>query len=218
MPQKQHDRLHGGSRPGLDDFAGSGKSGLPLLPIDGSRQAAALTRGERENLLRVARLRLKVAKTTATQRSAELLADFERMLAAQYSFDQDDVWREAAKRANEIVDEAQAAISERCRELGIPARFAPGLARQWYSRGENASRQRRAELRKVAVTRIAAMEKAAFAEIERKGADIQTQLLAIGMSDEAARLLDALPSVEQLMPPLAVAEAEALLENRSEAR
>jgi len=41
----------------------------------------ALTRSEREDLLRVARLRLKVAKTAASQRSAELIAEFERLLA-----------------------------------------------------------------------------------------------------------------------------------------
>jgi hypothetical protein len=174
----------------------------------------ALSRSEREDLLRVARLRLKVAKTAASQRAAELLAEFERLLAAEYSFDQDDTWREAKKQADATVVEAQAIIAERCRELGIPARFAPGLNCYWHGRGENGSKDRRNELRKVATTRIAAIEKAAIAEIERQGAEIQTRLLAIGMSEEAAGLLESMPSAAELMPALAVSEAEALLENR----
>jgi hypothetical protein len=92
-----------------------------------------------------------------------LLANFEAQFAAEYHFDQDEIWRQAHAVANE----AAATIAERCRELGVPARFAPRVELDWYDRGENASRQRRAELRGVAQTRNAAIEQAVRAEIER---------------------------------------------------
>jgi hypothetical protein len=179
---------------------------------------SAISRSERGDLLQIARLRIKVAKAAAAQRSAELLAEFERHLAAEYSFDQDDTWREAMRRAKEAVAEASKVVAARCAELGIPARFAPDLCCNWYLRGENGSKSRRAELRKVATTRIAASERAAIAEIERQGAEIQTQLISVGMSEEAQRLLEALPSVEALMPSLPVSEVEAALEDGRQTR
>ena len=62
----------------------------------------------------------------------------------------------------------------------IPARFAPNVAFSWRGRGENAIKQRRDELRKVAMTRIAAIEKAACTKIEMSCLDAQSQILAHG--------------------------------------
>jgi hypothetical protein len=58
------------------------------------------------------------------------------------------------------------AIDEECERLGIPKQFRPGIAIGWRSHGENAVRERRVELRRVAQTRIAAIEKSARQEIE----------------------------------------------------
>jgi hypothetical protein len=81
----------------------------------------------------------------------------------------------------------------------------------WYGRSENASRERRVELRRVAVTRIAAIEKEARAAIEEMSAEVQTELITKGMSEVARALLAEMPTVEQLMPSLTLSEAEALL-------
>ena len=171
----------------------------------------ALTKSERTDLLRVARLRTKVARTAVEQRAAELMADFERQLASIYHFDQDATWRAAYRKAQEVVEEARSKIADRCAELGIPKEFAPGLDLGWYGRGGNASASRRAELRKVAVTRIEAKKREAYAQIERHSAEIQTELLAIGMSADARRLLDSMPTAATLLPTLTVSEAELLL-------
>ncbi len=168
-----------------------------------------MTRRDREDLARLARLRERVAKTSASQRKAELLADFERQLGAIHSYDDDETWRALKDDAQQAVDEADRRVAERCRELGIPSRFRPFLHLSWHGRGENAAKERRAELRRIATTRLDALEKQAKAEIEARSAVIQTEILAGGLETSAARaFLESMPTPEALMPPL---DAKALL-------
>jgi recombinational DNA repair ATPase RecF len=96
---------------------------------------AAMTKSEREDLQRLVRQREKVLKSAAKQRSADLLADFENQMGAQYSFDQDEVWRQAIAACEPEIKKAQARVAARCRELGIPAQFAPSLDLEWHHRG-----------------------------------------------------------------------------------
>ena len=112
---------------------------------------APMSKGEREDLQRLVRQREKVLKSAAKQRSTEMLAEFENHLAARYQFDQDETWAEAERLARAEVERSNARIAARCAELGIPKDFAPSLDFHWYGRGENASKVRRQELRKVAV-------------------------------------------------------------------
>ena len=107
-----------------------------------------MTKGERQELGQLIRKREKVMKTLATERSAALLADYDAQSAKIYHYDDDEVWAGLAKDALSAVARAQAAIAERCTELGIPREFAPGLEVGWYGRGQNAAAQRRAELRR----------------------------------------------------------------------
>ena len=111
-------------------------------------------------------------------------------LASIYSFDQSEVWAQAHAAAEKALVEANAAIAENRRKLGIPERFAPGLVMGCYGRSENASRERRVELRRVAVARIAAIERDGrrivffqklFSEVpELVGAKSAAYLLLIG--------------------------------------
>ena len=163
----------------------------------------AMTKAERSDLCALIRRREKLEKTAASQRSAELLADFERQLASIYKFDNDEPWRTARAAAERAVEQAQVSIADRCKELGIPKEFAPGLSMGWYGRGENASRDRRAELRKVAETRLAAMEKAARTKIEMRSIELQEEIIRGGLlSADGQSFLSQLPRVETLMLPL----------------
>jgi hypothetical protein len=113
-----------------------------------------MTKSEREDLQRLIKQRGRVQVSAAKQRSADILADFESEMAAQYAFDDDAVWAEAAKEAEREVAKAQRRIEERCRELGIPPQFTPGLDLRWRHRGyNNAVTERREELRRVAKRR-----------------------------------------------------------------
>jgi hypothetical protein len=169
---------------------------------------AAMTKGEREDLQRLIRQREKVFKSAAKQRSAELLADFENQMGQEYSFDQDEVWEQAAKAAEREVKKAQAQVAARCRELGIPDRFAPSLNLHWSHRGySNSVAQRRAELRNMGKTRIEAIERKAITEIEISCLQAQEKIAVAGLSSDAARLfIEKLPGVETLMPHLSFAE------------
>ena len=118
------------------------------------------------------RIRREVAtmspQLSNAERAAAMMADFEQQLASCYPFDRDATWKAAHDAADQIIEEARRKIADRCAELDIPERFAPDLGLRRYSRGENASKERRAELRKIAVTRIAAIEKQARAEIAKQ--------------------------------------------------
>ena len=169
---------------------------------------AIMTRAEREDLQRLARQREKVLRSAAKQRSAELLADFENQMGSEYSFDHDEVWRHAAEAAEREVSKAKRQVAARCRELGIPDRFAPSLELNWRHRGwDNAVEKRRKELRHMAQTQIAANEQRAIVQIEISCLDAQTQLAMAGLTSEAARaFVDRLPAIATLMPRLSFAE------------
>jgi hypothetical protein len=170
----------------------------------------AMTRRDREDLAKVVRRREKLTKGDADRLAAERLAGFESQLAAIYKPGDDPVWQELYAAAATAVAEVKAKLAERCRELGIPEDWAPDLQLRWYGRGENAAAERRAELRRVAKTRIDADAKAAKVEIEKRSVAVQEQLIARGLDSEDAKVfLESMPTAEQLMPSVSVAEIEA---------
>jgi len=166
--------------------------------------ATIMTKGEREDLQRLVRQREKVLKSAAKQRSSELLADFENQMGQEYSFDQDEVWEKAEALASHIVKQCQVQVVARCRELGIPDRFAPNLELDWRARGyENLIEKRKRELRTMAQTRIEAIEHKAVTEIELSCLKAQEAIAISGLSSSAAKdFIDKLPAIETLMPAL----------------
>jgi hypothetical protein len=169
---------------------------------------SVMSKTEREDLHRLVRQRERVLKSAARQRSAELIADFENQMGQEYAFDQDEVWERAVKSVEPVLRKAQEQIALRCRELGIPDRFAPGLELDWRHRGyDNLIEKRRRELRRMAETRIAAIEQKAITQIEMGCLEAQTALAVAGLtSDRAREFIAKLPKIEALMPLLAFAE------------
>jgi hypothetical protein len=176
----------------------------------------AISRVEREELRGILKGRAKLAKKLIEQRAAQLLADAEQQLAAVYAFDA-EVWKDLTANALETVKRADAELARRCRALSIPAEFRPKLALDWYSRGENAAKDRRTELRRVAVTRINAMAKEAQVQMETKALDGLELLARTALeSAEAQRFLASIPTVEVLMPALDVAQLGPLALSQSD--
>ena len=173
-----------------------------------------MTRAEREDLFKVCRLRAKVAKTDVVALAAKHKAEFEKQLATIYSFDDHAVWKRAKEKVDAAVKEAREIMLQSFDELHIPHWAAPDIGTGgWYGRGENAVASRRAELRKVAYTKIDQMAKEANAEIDRRSADTQTNLLAAGLeSAEAQAFLEAMPTAAQLMPAVSLREVQKQLE------
>lgn len=167
-----------------------------------------MTKGEREDLVKLIRQRERVLKSAAKQRSAELIADFENQMGQIYSFDQDEIWAQAQKEADSEVEKAKQRIAARCRELGIPDRFAPNVRLLWAARGyDNTVDKRRAELRRMATTQVEALERKAIVDIEMSCLAAHEQVVTAGLTSEAARaFIETLPSVETLMPALSIGE------------
>jgi hypothetical protein len=171
-----------------------------------------MTKSERTDLARLIRRREKVAKSAAEQRAAELKVDVERQLSAIYSPDDDALWAKLQADTEVVVEQARKDLQARCRELGIPDRFAPDFHLVWSGRSwETADKERRNELRRLAHARIDATYKTAITKIETSSVEFEAQVLADGLTSEAAKnLLTGMPSVEQLMPRIETDEVRLL--------
>jgi hypothetical protein len=170
-----------------------------------------MTVGERSELLRIVRARERVAISEAREYEATIVAAFERKLAAIYKPKDHPIWEAAHAKVMAAVELAQAEMRASFQDLGIPYEWAPDLTVGWYGRGENASAQRRAELRHVAVTEAARRLRVAEAHIRRTAVETMERIQMSGLTSEAAReMLATLPKVEELMPQLDLEAIEAL--------
>ncbi|HZO66335.1 MAG TPA: hypothetical protein VFB74_15140 [Kribbellaceae bacterium] len=162
-----------------------------------------MTKADRDNLIRLVRLRARQAKQETETRERILLAEVEDQVAAEYSR-RDELWAEAIVIAEEAARKANELIVARCADLGIPASQAPTLNTYWMSRSRSfGDPKRRAELRKVAQTKLAALTKQAKTLIDAKALDVETALVVGGLeTDEARDLVAALPTADQLIPAL----------------
>lgn len=178
-----------------------------------------MTKTERRELATLARKRAKLLKAATAERRAEIMADFEGQLASIYTPNDDATMKRLYMAADAAVDDVKRKLASRCEELGIPARFAPSIRLDWYSRGENALGKRRSELRTVVRTRLDALEKQAHHEIERVCVDTETKLIAGGLdTDEAKEFLASMPTPDQLMPAFDVSEIAGLLPTHTRER
>jgi hypothetical protein len=169
-----------------------------------------MTRTERQDLLQICRHRERVAKAEADALAARRRAEFQAQLGRVYSWDENDTWKAATKTAREFTQECVERITAECDKLGIPRWAQPELGPpQWYGRGENAVAQRRAELTKVANTKIDHLLKETKHAIEAKSVEIQTHLIADGLaSADAKTFLESIPTPAQLMPVVTVEEIQ----------
>lgn len=181
--------------------------------------ARQLSRNETHDLSMIIKDRTKVLKAHAEEQAAACIADFEKQIAAVYSWDQDEIWKKATEEAFKVCKDVQDKIDARCKELGIPKTFAPQLGVSWQGRGENASRDRRTELRRVAKTSVEAMLKAAITKIEHQSLDLRTQVVSMGLLSPEARLfLESLAPVTDAMRSLDFHDIEKKLENEQQQR
>lgn len=168
-----------------------------------------MTKGEREELKRLARERARVAKQDTQRRTADLKAMFEQELLTMYDYNRDEVWKDAVEAAKKAGEEAAHIIAVRCEELGIPAAFAPRLTVNWHQQGPAAVNYEQADIRRAAYKRIEAQERGACAEIDRAALNVQTELVRAGLtSDAAIGFLETMPSVAELMPAVEISDLD----------
>jgi hypothetical protein len=164
-----------------------------------------MTRAERDQLSKLARMRAKQAEREAEAREKILLAEVQDQLTAEFDA-HDALWAQAVVIAEEAAAKANAHIAAVCSDLGIPPKEAPRIGLTWQSRGPSyTDKERRAELRKLAATRLTALTKTAKAAIGDRLLEVETELIAGELqSGEAKAFLEAMPAVEQLMPALSI--------------
>lgn len=85
-----------------------------------------MTRRDREDLIRVARLRAKVAKAGVADQEARLLADVEQQLSAKYKLD-DAVWADLTTAAQAAVADADQQVAGKAAKTAIEAKTAEVL-------------------------------------------------------------------------------------------
>lgn len=164
-----------------------------------------MTKADRDQPL--ARLRAKQAEREAEPREKILLAEVQNQLTADFDA-HDALWAEAVTIAEEAAAKANAHIRLACADLGIPSNeAAPQLELGWQSRSPRYSdSSRRAELLKLAETRLAALTKTAKTAIQDKLLVVETELIAgrLASADAKAFLETSMPTAEQLMPRLSL--------------
>lgn len=169
---------------------------------------SGMTKGERDNLARLARQRSKLAKEQIKERQKVLQADIEDQLAAQHRADE-EIWADITRQAKAEVARADAKVAEICRSWGIPDEMRPRLVLNWYNRGSSASGERRGELRRLAHARIEAAGQTAKTTIDHKLLEVETELVREGLeSDRALAYLEAMPSADALMPSVDIGELD----------
>jgi hypothetical protein len=86
-------------------------------------QTNRMTKGERTELGMLIRKREKMLKSMADEYGAKRLAEFETQIAAEYSFDQDEVWEAAADAVNKLIAPLQRASQTAMRRAAYPSRI-----------------------------------------------------------------------------------------------
>jgi hypothetical protein len=162
---------------------------------------------DRAMLVRLVRNRAKHAKSEADQRKAVLLAEVEQELSAEYSA-RDEMWAAAVEIAQQAAVKANAEIQRACLDLGVPAKHAPRLTYGWYGQSpEYSDRGRREQAQRLAKVKVDALTKTAKQMIDAEALKAEEALVVGGLeSDEARAVAEALPTVEQLMPSLSLAD------------
>jgi hypothetical protein len=170
-----------------------------------------MSKGERDEFHRLNRNTEKTLKRAAVERSARLRAEVEEQLSAIYP-QNDPRWVELTEAARNGVKELDERLAEICRKAGIAPECRPQLNVSWYGRGESMFKERRDELRKRMYSRIEAIQQTAFTKIEQRCLDLQTRILAAGLSSEAANeFLQGWPTIEELMPAPDIKEVQKVL-------
>jgi hypothetical protein len=164
-----------------------------------------MTGRDREQLVKLVRARARQAVREAEMREKVLLAEVHDQLTAEFDA-HDRLWADAVVIAEEAAAN-QCAYSggvcgsghtaEGCAGVGV------GLALPQFGLR---SKSRRAELRKLGETKLAALTKVAKTEIQGAALDTEEQLVIGGLTSDAARqFVEAkMPTVEGLRPALAL--------------
>jgi hypothetical protein len=164
-----------------------------------------LSKSDRDALIQIAKERARQGDREIDARRKVLIALVLDQVTAEYSA-RDELWAGAIAEIEEMEAKVNAQIRDTLARWGIPAKHAPRHIGGWLPRSsEYADRNRRAELTKLAEARLDGIIAQAKAKSQAGWLDIRERLITEGLdSDEARSLVAAMPTVEQLLPPLTI--------------
>jgi hypothetical protein len=174
-----------------------------VLDVGAIESQRKFTRKERDEMGVVIRGRERRAYMEIDARAAKVLSDFEKELDAKYYPGDDETWAEAYERGRQVEREIKAIIAPISKKKNIRPEFAPDYDAYWSRRGENESKERRAELKRLAVAEIDAQRKALRASVASAALEARTQLMLDGdLSDAVKDWIRSLPPVDDVLRPL----------------
>jgi hypothetical protein len=161
-----------------------------------------MAKGEREELRSLMRKSVAAAKSRVEDVVANRTAEFERQLATVFEAEH-AAFRDLSTTAESGIAKLDSVLAQRCDALGIPRAFRPRLEVGWSGRGVNASKEKRAELRRVHQTQMEAQKRRAFAAFERWELAGRIELTRDALATEAGHaFLATIPTPEALVPPM----------------
>jgi hypothetical protein len=172
--------------------------------------ADKMTKADIDRIERTLRQRQKVGEDHIKARRLAIIADGEMQLAARYSAEDLNI-RELVTDLNARVEAVNAEIAVRAKAMGIPKQFAPSVGAYYDWRGENASKDRRAEYRRVLHAQADERAATATAELHRRTLIAQEKLV-FGTLDtaEAAAFFESMPTVDELLPAFSDDDIQAI--------
>jgi len=175
-----------------------------------------MNKTERDELRRVIRARFKVLRSDVEQRKAELLAELEARITAQFA-EQDKQWADAVFLIEEAGREANRKANDILRGLdwGADSTYDPRNEYPVISSKSVSSykpTREQAALRVQGARAIDAKVKAALLELERREVDLLAELATTALeSAEAKAFMVRIPTVSELVPASRLLEIEASL-------
>jgi hypothetical protein len=161
--------------------------------------ATLLTKDDARHLANVVRLRARTVRKEIASRAAAMAAEYERQAGDVGTPVQDQILAQLYMEAGDRVVKANQAIQKRADDEGLPRSWAPVFAVKPLDAAM--VRAHRAEAKKLATARLAALKGAALAEVERVEAHLLEELHTSLVLDQSAHAwLAALPTADALMP------------------
>lgn len=169
-----------------------------------------MTKGERNEFVQLSKQYKNALKSDGELQAARIVEAFEMEISQLWDAN-DERWADAVAHVNEAAARLNESVRQHVEALGFNPAFSPSIQVAWAGRGENWSRERREELRRVAKAQADVMRKGALARGERLALEVQRTLLVDELSAAQARdLIRSLPTVAQMMPALNVEKIESI--------
>jgi len=166
-----------------------------------------LTQKDRDALLKLANERREVAKTTARRRTADVMAQFEVELQTFHERKDNETFARVTEILGIAVSRAREEVDKECERLGIPSRFRPRINVGWNPGGMMAADRKL--MLEIAKKQAAAQQMRAYEQIEQAVVMAKTKIVAASFdAGVAMNVLNSLPSIEQLIPPMSFASIE----------